>query len=648
MKKILFGIASVALFLLQACSDDNLPQANLSLFQLESLSATAGDESATLKWTAQEGKPAPIEYYISWTAGNLDGENGELAVNAGTNEVAIDGLENECAYTFNVQPRYAEGLAMKVSATCTPKSTRIPASNFKTMAGDKRVFISWTAPETKLDYNYKLVTESEGATEKSIDIEKTETSYLVDGLTNGTEYTFTLTCMYAHGVSPTVSDKATPGEIDPITVTSTTLRQFELCTFEYNPAYFVSGEIASVKWEFGDGEGSEQMTAFYCYPMTGTYTVTLTVTYGNGKTEHATIDITVESFAWTSVGGVGYQKSSNIVFSHDGQTLYTIPQTEKKLIAINAITGQLVWEYATSSGTYGAGPAVGADGTIYFGTEDGAGSFYAVSATGALKWKKELGAAVKASPAVTSNGMVYVLINDGRFFALEASSGVQKWSATLEGNAGGVAVDKDGTIYIGTSKGIWAYTESGSLKWTCDTPHSVTERGGSLAIHDNMLYAALKGKKGCAAIDTSNGRTLWKAATTLGDCYHPVVDAAGTVYFCEKAGYLYAVDKSGNEKWTDKTNKNYIYNGFALGANGNAYISQYASPFELLSFDATGNRASLVTIGAQTMSPVSLGPDRRLYYMTNGTITAYDLSVELAVEGWPMSGGNLQGTNSLK
>lgn len=648
MKRILSAIASAALLLFQACSDDNLPQANLSLFQLESLQATAGDETATLKWTPQEGKPAPLEYYVSWTAGSPDGENGELVVNSSATEAAIDRLVNDCAYTFSVQPRYAEGLAMKVSATCTPKSTRIPASNFKAMAGDKRVFVSWTAPETTLDFRYKLVVESEGAAAKTSEIEKTETSYLVENLSNGTEYSFTLTCVYTHGESPVVAAKATPGEIDPITVTSTTLRQFELCTFEYNPAYFVSGEVEAVKWEFGDGQSSQETVASYCYPATGSFTVTLTVTYKSGKTESAKIGITVESFAWTSVGGVGYQKSSNIAFSHDGQTLYTIPQTDKKLIAINAITGQVAWEYATSAATYGAGPAVGADGTIYFGTEDAAGSFFAVSASGALKWKKELGAAVKASPAVTSDGLVYVLINDGRLFALETVSGAQRWTAALEGNAGGVAVDKDGTIYIGTSKGIWAYNEEGTLKWTCDTPHPVTERGGSLAIHENMLYAALKGKNGCAAIDTSNGRTLWKAATTLGDCYHPVVDASGTVYFCEKAGYLYAVDKSGNEKWTDKTNKNYIYNGFAIGANGNAYISQYASPFELLSFDAAGNRTALVTIGAQTMAPVSLGPDRRLYYVTNGTLTAYDLGVKLAVEGWPMCGGNRQGNNSLK
>lgn len=71
---------------------------------------------------------------------------------------------------------------------------------------------------------------------KRVEVESSETSALIEELANGTEYAFTLTCVYAHGDSEAVTATATPGEIDPINVTSTTLRQFELCTFEYNPA----------------------------------------------------------------------------------------------------------------------------------------------------------------------------------------------------------------------------------------------------------------------------------------------------------------------------------------------------------------------------------------------------------------------------
>lgn len=648
MKKYLFGLFAAVAVMSTGCSEDKLPEASFSLFQVETVKATAGDGEATVEWTPQEGKPAPAEYRVSWTADDSDIAGGAESVASDIYRLTVKGLVNDCAYTFSVQSRYADGLAMKVSAVCTPKSTRMPASNFKAMAGDKRAFLSWAAPDTQLEYAYRIDVSAGGEAVKSVEVASSETSELIEGLTNGTAYTFTLTCVYAHGDSESVGTTATPGEIDPITATSTTLRRFERCTFEYNPAYFVQGEIASVRWEFGDGQTSDKTVAIYCYPVTGNYTVRLTVTYEGGATEQAEIGITVEGFAWSSVGGTGYQKASNIVFSPDGQTFYTLSQTDKKLLAVGAVTGRIVWEYATSAATYGAGPAVGADGTVYFGTEDSEGSFYAVSASGALRWKKSLGAAVKASPAVTSDGVVYALANGGLLFAFDAASGDEKWSAVQSGDAGGVAVDRDGTVYIGTSKGVWAYSADGTLKWSCDTAHAVTERGGSLAIGEGVLYATLKSKGGCAAIDTATGRTLWKFASQVGDCYHPVVDGEGTVYFCEKNGYLYAVDGTGSEKWIDQADKNYIYSGFALGADGKAYISQYASPFNLLSFEASGTRSVVMTIDAQTMSPVSIGPDGRVYYGLNGSVAACEIGCSLATEGWPMRGHNAQGTNSLK
>ncbi|MDO4826446.1 MAG: PQQ-binding-like beta-propeller repeat protein [Bacteroidia bacterium] len=644
-KKILYLTLAAGL-ILQGCAD-TLPRADFSLFQAESVSAVAGDGSVVLSWTLQSGKPAPLEFYVSWVAGSPSGEDGEMTLPSSQTSLTVDKLVNDCAYTFCVQGRYEKGLSQKVSATCTPKSTRIAASAFRAMAGDGRIYATWTPPDTKLDYSYRLSVYAEGRDPLDIQVASSETSRLIDGLSNGTEYRLTLVCVYAHGESPSVETSATPGMIDPITVTSSNLIQFQLCSFEYNPAYFIQGDIESVMWEFGDGAGSSADKALYCYPEVGNYTASITVTYKGGKSETATIDITVSGFLWTTVGGTGYQKASHIVFSPDGQTLYSAT-TANKLVAIDAIMGTIVWEFATGAVTYGAGPAVGADGTVYFGTEDSEGTLYAVSASGAQKWKKALGAAVKASPAVTGDGMLYALSNAGVLYALDASSGTEKWTGTLEGTASGVVVGSDGTVYAATSKGIWAYSASGQQIWQSADAHNVTERGGSLAIWGDLLYATLKKGGGCVAVNLADGTTRWKDAKTSGDCYHPVVDAEGTVYFCEKGGYLYATRIDGTAKWEDKTDKNYIYSGFAIASDGKAYIAQYASPFNLLSFGLSGTREVVTNIGVQVMSPVSIGPDRRAYYGTNGSVSAYDIRTSLMDGGWPVRGGNLQGTNSLK
>lgn len=69
----------------------------------------------------------------------------------------------------------------------------------------------------------------------------------------------------------------------------------------------------------------------------------------------------------------------------------------------------------------------------------------------------------------------------------------------------------------------------------------------------------------------------------------------------------------------------------------------------MVAFDiASGNMETVNAIGAQTMSPVVIGPDGRLYYGTNPEINAFDIGTSLAEGGWPMRGCNLQGTNSLK
>ena len=292
-------------------------------------------------------------------------------------------------------------------------------------------------------------------------------------------------------------------------------------------------------WDFGDNSGTvtgEKATHLYTSPET--YTVTVTVTYDNNESETASAAITVKTYQWSSVSGVKYAKSSNIVFSPDGQVFYAASaDTPRGIYAFSAITGTQLWSFPTDDAIYGEGPAVGPDGTVYSYS------------------------------------------NEGRFVALDAENGEIKWEKSLSGNGGGIAVDTDGTIYIGTSSEILAFDENGNQKWKSDGTYSVTEKGGSIAIFG------------------------------------------------------------------------YIFTGFALGADGNAYVNQYnSSPLNLLSFNASGEATVLTTIeGGQSMNALTIGPDNRIYYGSKaGYIYTYTLSAGLAESGWPMRGGNQQGTNSLK
>lgn len=647
MKKIYsIFLLLAAVLMLNSCDDEYSFSSSYDRFETEALEATSGDESATLTWAPQTGKSNPKEYLILWTSSVASIPGGELRVPGDVTTTTIEGLVNGATYTFSVQADYPHGLSGKKTAICTPKSTRIAVTDYKAMAGDKRVFVSWKAPETNLPYTYKLdVVEGESVI-KTLTPEPTATSCLVSDLTNGKEYTFVMTVVYAHGNSDISAATAVPGEVAPFSCLPNEPKIFELTKLEVNPAYYVAGVISSVTWDFGDGQSAVGESVVHCFAKSGQLDVKCEVTYVGGQKETGTLKIKVGNFAWATTAS-DYAKGSSITFSHDGQTFYTANSTSKGVSAYNAITGAKLWELSTASnGTvYGEGPAVGKDGTIYIGTE-GKGTVKAISPAGVLKWSTSLAKACKAAPAITSNGIVYAVDDAGTLYSLKASDGSIRWKAAQSGTAGSVVVDAEGNVYMGTSAGIWSYTESGKLRWTGPTV-KVTERGGSMAIYNGVLYAALKAKGGIVAVDMATGTQKWAYASSVGDCYNPVVTPDGTIVFVEKAGHVYGVKANGTLKWKTGVSS-YIYTGAAVGADGCVYVNQYVSPFSVLKITADGTVSEAFNIGKQTMSPIVIGPDQRIYYGANGTIGAQSIGTHAATKGWPLHGFNLQGTNSLK
>lgn len=647
MKKIYsIFLLLTAMLMLNSCSDEYSFSSLFDRYQTEALTAVSGDEQVSLTWAPQNGKSNPKEYLILWTSSVATAPGGSMRVAGDVTTATIDNLVNGATYTFSVQADYPHGLSGKQTTTCTPKSTRIAVTDYKAMAGDKRVFVSWTAPETSLSYTYKLeVIEGENVV-KTLTPEPTATSCLVTDLTNGVEYTFVMTVVYAHGNSDISVSKAIPGEVAPFSYLPNEPRVYELVKLEVNPAYYVAGEVASVAWDFGDGETAEGENVMHCFTKAGALNVKCEVTYTNGSKEAATKVVNVGAFAWSATNG-DYAKGSSITFSHDGQTFYTANSVTKGISAYNAITGEKQWEYSTAAdgAVYGEGPVVGKDGTIYFGTE-GTGTVKAVSPAGVLKWSTKLAKACKAAPAVTSDGTIYALDDAGTLYSIKAADGTINWKETQSGAAGAVVVDAEGNVYMGTAKGIWSYTASGKLRWTGPTV-KVTERGGSMAIHNGVLYAALKGKEGVVAVDMATGTQKWAYASSVGDCYNPVVTADGTVVVVEKAGSVYAVKANGTLKWKTPVSS-YIYTGAVVGADGCVYVNQYVSPFSVLKIAADGSVSEAFNIGKQTMSPIVIGPDQRVYYSTNGSIGAQSVGTSAATAGWPLHGFNLQGTNSLK
>ena len=654
MKKILYSLLFIFTVVFTACEED-LPKASFDLYELKSLTATAGDMNVTLSWEAYENA-RPNEYLILWTSGSSEAEGGEMTVDAKTMTATINNLVNDVAYTFSVQPRYAGGLASKTTAACTPKNARYPISDLTAAAGNERVRLRWTKPASERFTRYQ-VTVNPGNQIINLDDTSLE-EYIVDGLTNDQEYTFNVVCVYPTGNSIAVETSATPGLIYPI-LASTELVVWEPSTFAYNDMYFMAGEVKSVSWDFGDGTTSGENNPVHAFTTTGTYTVAVTVTYVNNTTESGSLTVTVGNYKWNSVdlnfGGLtGYVKTSNPVFSPDGKTMYIPTSTPAgHLFAIDVVSGEFKWVFAISQITYGGGALVAPDGTIYQCVRNATiNNVYAINPNGTQKWAVKLDAAIGAFPALSADGVLYCLTNKSTLYALDASSGAIKWQQSLDGATGSaVAIDKAGNVYAGTSAAIYSFKSNKEQNWKLEEVN-VTEQA-TFALKDQVLYATLK-NGGLVAVDMTNGTKKWTYPTTKGDAYFPIADKNGNVYFTEKGSQtVHAVNASGSKIWEKNVGNNLNYSGGALSTDGILYIGTQSNN-KVLGLDITnGNIVFEETVGQQVMAAVSIGPDRRLYCGTIGSnnigsIKAFAINKTLETDSWSIRGGDIQGTNRQK
>ena len=85
-----------------------------------------------------------------------------------------------------------------------------------------------------------------------------------------------------------------------------------------------------------------------------------------------------------------------------------------------ATAGIKLWEFKTGYRVHSS-PAIGSDGTVYVGSSDK--KLYAINGqSGEKKWEFETGAGVSSSPAIGPDGTVYVGSYDNKLYAIKTDS----------------------------------------------------------------------------------------------------------------------------------------------------------------------------------------------------------------------------------
>jgi outer membrane protein assembly factor BamB len=277
-------------------------------------------------------------------------------------------------------------------------------------------------------------------------------------------------------------------------------------------------------------------------------------------------------------------------------------------------TGVKKWEFLTGN-TIGSSPAIGSDGTIYIGSNDF--KVYALDGvTGAKKWEFLTGGSVFSSPAIGSDGTIYAGSSDKKIYALDGVTGAKKWEFLTGGSVFSPAIGSDGTIYAG-SNDFKVYALDGATgvkKWEFLTGNMITS---SPAIgSDGTIYIGSTDKK-VYALDGATGVKKWEFLTGDTIDSSPAIGSDGTIYIGSNDFKAYALDgATGAKKWEFLTGNDQIYlstyPSYAIDSDGTVYVGSRYKRFYALDAATGAKKWGIITDDYLISSP-AIGLDGTIY-----------------------------------
>ncbi len=322
----------------------------------------------------------------------------------------------------------------------------------------------------------------------------------------------------------------------------------------------------------------------------------------------------------------------------------TITATSQGLTGEMTVTvrdaARVAWSVPTGSGWIEAGIAIGAEGTIYvvsaqYGTT---GRVTALSPQGSVVWTLATSFRVISTPAIGEDGTLYfggrAIGADrpsGRLISVDPGGTVRWMLEDIDAIYSSPAIGPDGTIYVAGGHHVYAVDPQGEIQWAHERDHHETLfLASSPAIaSDGTIYVG--GEDGLLYAINPDGSPRWTFGTGDRIRSSPSIGLDGTVYFGSHDGRLYAVSPNGTERWSVELDWRGISSSPSIGPDGTIYV--IAGDVFAVESGGSIRWSYPARTGGSTVTPI-LGRDGTVYVGAAGdAIHALDAQGELLWDG---------------
>lgn len=283
-------------------------------------------------------------------------------------------------------------------------------------------------------------------------------------------------------------------------------------------------------------------------------------------------------------------------------------------------------------------PALSEDGILYIGgreydsdSEEMHHFVYAVDTDdGSVKWSKPMDEYTMGTvPALGADGTVYLGSNDGYLYALDPQDGSTLWRKGVLNSGASPMIGSDGTIYVvrsstGRLKAIEDKRNEGEVKWTFDSNSAYTVP--ALGPDDTLYFG--DAESNLYAInpeDYAQEREKWVFEGEDRFDSSPAVGMDGTIYIGSDDDHLYAINPDGTEKWAAELDSrpNSIRSSPVIGPQGHVYVSTGNHNLYGLRPEDGSIAWEYEADGGIGHDPV-MGPDGILYAYVDRSLMAFD------------------------